>query len=375
MSVLSRSLLIMLLVCAFVVNAEPDRIAGMTDRLETSSPIFENPQNSLFLDITRAGSKLVAVGERGLILVSGDEGRSWTQADVPVATTLAAVHFVDDQIGWACGHSGVVLNSSDGGRSWHVQFDGRAANQAVLAEAEAKVKRLQDDLLRAPDAEKADLEWALEDAQFALEDARLDVSLGPTKPMLDVWFRNRKEGYVIGAYGYFFGTQDGGATWQNYAGRLENFDRYHLNAIASLGDGTLMIVGEAGQMFASYDQGEYWETLYGPYQGSLFGIQTLAENGSALVFGLRGHVFKTPNGGGSWQGIEVPVETTLSAADQDGQNVTLVGFSGVVLESVDGGNSFRTRRLDRLESYNAVAHLSSGELLIASENGLRLTKP
>jgi photosystem II stability/assembly factor-like uncharacterized protein len=52
---------------------------------------------SLQLSVTRAGKRLVSVGERGLVLLSDDDGRSWRQArQVPVSVALTQVRFVSD---------------------------------------------------------------------------------------------------------------------------------------------------------------------------------------------------------------------------------------------------------------------------------------
>lgn len=74
--------------------------------------------------MARAGDRLVAVGERGVVLLSDDEGRHWRQASVPVSVTLTSLAFVDDKIGWAVGHGGVVLHSIDAGATWSKQIDG-----------------------------------------------------------------------------------------------------------------------------------------------------------------------------------------------------------------------------------------------------------
>ncbi|MCA1733570.1 MAG: hypothetical protein LC732_08200, partial [Acidobacteria bacterium] len=58
----------------------------------------------LMLDATRAGDAIVAVGERGLILISEDRGQTWTQVRVPTRATLTGVWFHDRQRGWAVGH-------------------------------------------------------------------------------------------------------------------------------------------------------------------------------------------------------------------------------------------------------------------------------
>ena len=83
-------------------------------------PAVKSPRatGSVLLDVTRAGQRLVAVGERGHVLYSDDNGQNWQQGAVPVSVTLTAVHFPGAQKGWAVGHDGVVLHSQDGGENW-----------------------------------------------------------------------------------------------------------------------------------------------------------------------------------------------------------------------------------------------------------------
>lgn len=46
---------------------------------------------SLMIDVVHAGKRLVAVGDRGHILYSDDQGATWTQAKVPTRQLLTAV--------------------------------------------------------------------------------------------------------------------------------------------------------------------------------------------------------------------------------------------------------------------------------------------
>ncbi|MEP6505589.1 MAG: glycosyl hydrolase, partial [Betaproteobacteria bacterium] len=50
--------------------------------------------DAAMLALARAGSRIVAAGERGLVLHSDDGGRAWTQAHVPVQVSLTALRFV-----------------------------------------------------------------------------------------------------------------------------------------------------------------------------------------------------------------------------------------------------------------------------------------
>lgn len=319
---------------------------------------------------------MVAVGERGHIIYSDDEGKTWTQAKVPVSVLLTAVYFVTPEKGWAVGHGAVVLNTTDGGKTWHKQFDGVQANQEVLKSTQAEVDQLKAKLAAAPEDQKDDIQAKLDDAKYALEDAQSDSKTGPAKPLLDVWFKNENEGFVVGAYGLFFKTNDGGNTWKNYALRLNNPDGYHLNGIAQIKGGGLFIAGEAGRVYRSDDQGETWKTVTSPYEGSLFGVSGTGNVNELIVFGLRGNLFRSEDLGNTWTKIDTGEENSLNSAyvSKDG-TITVVGNSGVVLTSTDHAATFKTVfRDDRLAVLAALA-TKNDSLVLVGENGVTLADP
>ncbi|NIN72688.1 MAG: hypothetical protein GTO46_12360, partial [Gemmatimonadetes bacterium] len=61
-------------------------------------------ERSLLLDGVAVDGLMVAVGERGHILISRDDGVSWRQAEVPTRSSLTGVFFHDQQLGWVVGH-------------------------------------------------------------------------------------------------------------------------------------------------------------------------------------------------------------------------------------------------------------------------------
>src|SRR5579862_192446 len=80
----------------------------------------------LLLDAARVGSRVVAVGDRGYIVVSDDDGASWKRAVAPAVPLLTAVDFVDAKNGWAVGHDTTILATHDGGDTWTRQFSAPA---------------------------------------------------------------------------------------------------------------------------------------------------------------------------------------------------------------------------------------------------------
>ena len=157
--------------------------SAQTDGLPMQPSIISSmAAQSVMLSVARAGHRLVAVGERGFIIVSDDNGVSWSQVGSPVSVTLVKVRFIDDVEGWAVGHAGVVLHTRDGGLSWNKQLDGVQAAEIEFQEAKQATEG-------SDDAEK--MQERLAQAQQLVDD-------GPDKPLLDTLFLDAKNGLVVG---------------------------------------------------------------------------------------------------------------------------------------------------------------------------------
>ena len=167
----------------------------------------------LLLDIARDGERLLVAGEQGHILYSDDDGQSWTQADVPVSLAITSVAFAGPGQAWATAHDGYLLDSADNGATWQVKLTGSDVAKLSVGALEERIEAQQAAVDEATPETREDLEWALDDSQFALEEATEAVDEGMTSPMLKVWFANARDGYALGAYGVFLRTRDGGETW------------------------------------------------------------------------------------------------------------------------------------------------------------------
>jgi photosystem II stability/assembly factor-like uncharacterized protein len=349
-------------------------VFAVSDVIETPArPTVLAPER-LLTDADRAGDRIVAAGERGHIIYSDDGGDSWTQGEVPVSVTLTGVDFGTETQGWAVGHSGVVLHSEDAGESWTLQLTGIRAAELAIATTKEQIEAMEQRIEEAPEEEVPDLEWALGDLEFALENLQADQEVGPVNPLLDVWFRNESYGFVVGAYGMFLRTTDGGETWEDMSPQLDNPRNFHLNGITSITGGALVVVGEAGQIFVSVDGGDSWERRESPYEGSLFGAIGTGNVNEILAFGLRGNTFMSTDLGKTWKVVPNEGGATLNdgAVSEDGR-ITLVGNSGAVLVSTDGGESFRPYFRDDREGVMDVVPLSGTDLLLVGEGGVKHT--
>ena len=295
--------------------AAPAGQAGAAPReAATKAPLAPS---SLLLDVAARDGLVVAVGERGHVLVSTDQGQSWRQADVATRALLTGVFMHDARLGWAVGHDEVIVRTRDGGLTWErVHY--------------------------APEHEK---------------------------PLLDVWFADARTGLAVGAYGGLLATSDGGETWTPRT--VHGEDDFHLNQIAAAADGTLFLAGEAGHLYRSDDKGATWQPLPSPYAGSFFGLLPRPD-GSLLAFGLRGHLYRSQDGGRSWTPIGTGTEETLTTALDLGSGRFVVGgMGGTLLWSEGAGTAVRKQELPDRKAIVALAPGASGTLLLVGEGGVR----
>lgn len=277
------------------------------------------------LTVARAGKRIVAAGERGIVIISDNGGRDWRQAKTPTSASLTALQFVDDRLGWAVGHMGVVLHTADGGATWHKQFDGVQAARLTLAAAQ-----------------KSGNARAIQDAERLVAD-------GADKPFFDLCFIDARTGFIVGAYNLVFRTDDGGRTWVPWQDNVGNSNPkgLHLYGIRAVG-GAFFIAGEQGLLLRSDDRGQSFAALASPYQGSWFGLVG-GRDGSLLAYGLRGNAYVTTDQGKTWRQVATgtPVSISAGTALADGR-VALVSQAGEILVgAIDGAGGF-ARLPDRL---------------------------
>ncbi|WP_252738076.1 WD40/YVTN/BNR-like repeat-containing protein [Marinobacter salexigens] len=347
---------------------------ALADLIETPARQTDLAPSNLLNDAVRAGDRIVAVGERGHIIYSDDGGTSWEQGSVPVSVTLTAVDFGTETHGWAVGHSGVVLHTEDGGENWSLQLTGIDASELAIASKEDQVAAMEERIEEAPESEKGDLEWAMDDLIFAMENMQSDLDIGPVNPLLGVWFENDRHGFVVGAYGMILRTQDGGNSWSDWAPKIQNDQNFHLNSITRVTGGALVIVGEAGQIHVSVDNGTTWERRESPYEGSLFGVIGTGQVNEILAFGLRGNMLFSTDLGKSWRMVPNSAGATLNggAVAEDGR-ITLVGNGGAVLMSGNGADSFREHFRSDRTGIMSVVPVSGTNLLVVGESGVKIT--
>ncbi|MBT9519981.1 MAG: glycosyl hydrolase [Dechloromonas sp.] len=266
-----------------------------------------------------AKKRVVAVGDYGTILIS-DDGRKFHQANsVPASSTLTAVSFFDEKSGWAVGHWGAILHTADGGENWNIQ--------------------------------------------------RMDTDVD--RPLFSVHFIDQQRGVAVGLWSLLLRTQNGGKTWEPInlppppdGGKA---DRNLFKVFASA-KGTLLVAAERGLVLRSDDNGNTWQYILTPYNGSFWSGISL-KSGVLLVAGLRGTIYRSTDDGRIWSAVNSGVKSSITDIIQLDGKIIAVGLDGVQLESVDDGATFSaTQRDDRLSLTAAVS--AETNVILFSKKGV-----
>jgi len=297
---------------------EAGQLAGAL-KLQPAEPTSAATR-AMMLSAARAGRRLVAVGDHGIVLLSDDDGASFRQArSVPVRSTLTAVCFVGERTGWAVGHWGVVLRTDDAGESWAVQ--------------------------------------------------RADTSVD--QPLFSVHFRDAERGWAVGLWSLMIATADGGKSWAPV--RLPALpdggkaDRNLFKVFAGR-RGDLFVAAEQGAVLRSRD-GDRWSYVRTGYKGTFWTGIALAD-GTLLVGGLRGTIYRSADGGSSWTESGTDLKSSVADFAESGGKVFAAGLDGASFESDDGGVTFKSSQRDDRLPITALAVAGNGRLVKFSKQGL-----
>jgi photosystem II stability/assembly factor-like uncharacterized protein len=307
---------------------------------------------SPMLAIALAGSRLVAVGARGHIVLSDDDGASWRQAAVPVSIDLMGVSFPSSQRGWAVGQGGVVLKTEDGGVTWIRVLAGHQASRIAVEYYKARA------------AAEPDAAPALKEASAVLEMA--------FQPFLDVHFENDMRGFIVGTFNRIFATTDGGQTWVPWSHAVPNPGGLNFYGVRGHG-GRVFLVGEQGQAWRRRGDESRFSAVPTPYKGTLFGL-VAGPGTTVFAFGMRGAMYRSQDDGSSWSRVDLHTVAGITGGTMlnDGR-IVVVDQAGTLHIGDDKGSSFAPKRLSRPMPYSAVATGRGHAIVLAGASGVQAT--
>jgi photosystem II stability/assembly factor-like uncharacterized protein len=332
------------------------------------------------------------VGDQGVIWHTDDGGQHWSLQNSPVKCPLYSVCFLTDRIGWIVGGGftpytrigyGVVLFTQDGGESW-----------TIISDA-AKRQATQKSLVS-------------------------NQTASTLPPLTFVKFFGMDDGVAVGESSVEFPTgvlftRDSGKTWQSVAGNQElgwraaDFLDRRTGVTAGLrgkvslvGYGQLLpprigdlglrglwdlkldpdrsgwLVGDGGLVMRTNNAGIVWQsppTLLPKDLRDSTDFRAVAKhNDKAWIAGVPGSIiWHTPDDGRSWTkqrtGQPLPVFALHFSTDKLGW---AVGAMGLILQTVDGGQTWTTMRGKDRRAATMAIHSHAGRVsfhLMAMQSG------
>jgi photosystem II stability/assembly factor-like uncharacterized protein len=234
-----------------------------------------------------------------------DGGASWTVQDSS-NKQFWSIHFTDKDHGWAVGYkesgiNGFIYHTTDGGQSWSIQ-----------------------------DSSQYDL--------------------------MDVFFVNADTGYVAGggrSRSALLKTTDAGTTW-------EELDQYgqQLYDLQFINDTVGWAVGQQGLILKTENGGSSWDKTY--VDVGLFALMSVSfvDQDTGWTVGSDS-IFKTTNGGDTWQSLEGLSDHYYSSCFFINANSGWVTASGnsinKILYTPDGGNNWQVQ--DSITSFSTISSL------------------
>lgn len=188
-------------------------------------------------------------GDRGRVLSSRDEGRTWTRSESGTQTRLFDVSFASAHEGWIVGAHGTVLRTTDGGRHWRAVSTGDPNNfHSVTAPGPGRVR-------------------------------------------------------IGGSDGLILSTDDGGESWADRSGTTDGIVR----GLGTTDDGdTTWAVGDHGLLMSAAADGEWLPAeLPDDIPTTLRGIR-FEDDQRGVAWGDGGVVLQTLDGGSRWLRVAAP---------------------------------------------------------------------
>jgi photosystem II stability/assembly factor-like uncharacterized protein len=164
-----------------------------------------------------------------------------------------------------------------------------------------------------------------------------------------IYFKDEKEGWIVGSSGVLLHTIDGGGKWDAQDLRTNKL----LKKIFFRDKNHGVIIGSESLYYYTTDGGIIWnkglskitdETYCDPFALEMFNdICFVGDNKeTGWIVGEIGIVLKTEDGGATWFEQKLPTDVNLnSVAALDKNHVFVGGQQGVLYSSDDGGNTWK----------------------------------
>ncbi|WP_427872514.1 YCF48-related protein [Flavobacterium sp. MMS24-S5] len=272
-----------------------------------------------------------AACKNGKMLKTIDGGQNWyvTQSTNVFPSDFFTVYFINEKVGFSSQQHSKVFKTTDGGETW-IEITGISQAIYDFYFLNENIGFVTGDSGATFRTENGGITWS----QIFFQKGYIYNT-----SMYGIYFENSDIGYATGARGRIIKTVDGGKTWK------ENSFTYNLiKKIQMFNDGTGYF--ETGQIFyKTVDNGNSWSQVgsvkhYEYCSGFYFVNKNVGYSIGGGTTSISGDVYKTIDGGLTWNKLSISVDEGLSSVFFTDENTGFIsgGFNRkIALKTIDGG--------------------------------------
>lgn len=268
----------------------------------------------------------IIISSSNSIIKSSDGGITWTSKSIP-NSAVNKTFFVTSLIGHAACNSGKMLKTIDGGVTWYVTQSSTTSDLFTVYFINQNIGFYtirHNDMYKTIDGGETWVEVnGISDAIYAFS------------------FVNENVGYVTGDHGVIFKTIDGGNTWQWASFQNGRYYGTAMFGIHFLDSNVGFATGARGRIIKTTDGGKTW-TQNSPTYNDINQLEFVTPN--IAVARVGSEYFKTLNSGVNWNFVGTPKHYQYSSgSDFINENIGYSiggGVIGDVFKTTDGGNSW-----------------------------------
>jgi len=313
------------------------------------------------------------------IMTTEDGGDTWTDTSPEDVSQLNDVFFINGDTGFACGYDGNIIKTTDGGYSWNLIFEeyGFTAANIYFFDNDHGIVTGRNEYAITQDGGET---WTM----YYIENGMLFTGFDAI---------NDTTGYAAGPGGLVAKTTDRGYNWEKISDTtphpaLNNIGFFDAQSGITTSYNTLMVTDDGGsswnvkdvgtgfkfrdvslpsntvgyilsnsnyKLLKTINGGEDWLPLDLPaLPGNLdYTHLQFVNEMTGYVCGENGYVFRTEDGGHTWQDKSISTKPLLTGMFFINENLgCLISEDGKVIRTVSGGNSYT---FDNLE-YNGKTY-------------------
>ncbi|MEP6645671.1 MAG: YCF48-related protein [Saprospiraceae bacterium] len=311
------------------------------------------------------------------VYITSDGGYNWIVRDAQKFSLVNSIQMVNSQVGYLAS-TDFIFKTIDGGFHWTSQqdiaSDGGITDLHVVNESSL---------------------WAsLNDGAVYFSDGGVWYAIDPklinTNKTLGVWANGTGDVWLVGKYSSILHSADFGKTWADQipAAKETMFKPNFFNEFVGMvgaSDGTIMrttnsgakweklnfsktenfkglemvddnvvVAGSAsGKVFFSENQGNTW-SIIGQNLGPISDLKAFNRY-EIIVTNENGKIYKTTDGGATWNSVYYNVKDHLLAIDfLDHQRGWASGTNGKVLATVDGGETWSVNYNEKVNKFSDI---------------------